>query len=222
MSAAAPQQVSSLLERAAGLSFLQGLLDGVRASTQGRLVLVAGEAGVGKTLLLRGFCEAQPAARILWGACEPLGTPRPLGPLLDTCAHSREPRRSDGARARGSGTPLRGCRKRRAGAPPRGVRAHRGPPRLGGPAQAWRAESWAGGGRGSPPRSGPRRSGRGARFRRALSDRRTSPSERECRASGADERHPRRRAGVVPSRHRAAAPVRHGHERSDRRPRVAS
>ena len=86
MSAAAPQQVSSLLERAAGLSFLQGLLDGVRASTQGRLVLVAGEAGVGKTLLLRGFCEAQPAARILWGACEPLGTPRPLGPLLDIAA----------------------------------------------------------------------------------------------------------------------------------------
>src|SRR5258708_38366984 len=34
--------------------------------------------------LLRGFCEELGGAvRVLWGACEPLRTPRPLGPLAD-------------------------------------------------------------------------------------------------------------------------------------------
>jgi DNA-binding CsgD family transcriptional regulator/tetratricopeptide (TPR) repeat protein len=38
---------------------------------------------VGKTALLRRFCdEHRESARILWGACDPLFTPRPLGPLL--------------------------------------------------------------------------------------------------------------------------------------------
>ena len=47
-------------------------------------MVVGGEAGVGKTALLRAFCAAQGAAvRILWGVCEPLQTPRPLGPFLD-------------------------------------------------------------------------------------------------------------------------------------------
>jgi MoxR-like ATPase len=45
-------------------------------------VVVGGEAGVGKTALLRRFCDAH-ATRVLWGACEPLRTPRPLGPFLD-------------------------------------------------------------------------------------------------------------------------------------------
>src|SRR5207342_1651304 len=50
----------------------------------GRLVLLAGEAGGGKTAVVRRFCdEVGPAARLLWGACDPLFTPRPLGPLLD-------------------------------------------------------------------------------------------------------------------------------------------
>lgn len=50
----------------------------------GRVVLVGGEAGVGKTALLRRFCEdVAGRARILLGACDPLFTPRPLGPLLD-------------------------------------------------------------------------------------------------------------------------------------------
>jgi DNA-binding CsgD family transcriptional regulator len=47
-------------------------------------VLVAGEAGVGKTALMRRFCdEHHGSVRILWGACDALFTPRPLGPLLD-------------------------------------------------------------------------------------------------------------------------------------------
>ncbi len=70
----------SLLERDDSLATLAGLLAEVR--TEGRLLLVGGEAGVGKSTLLRRFCETADA-RVLWGACEPLRTPRPLGPLLD-------------------------------------------------------------------------------------------------------------------------------------------
>jgi len=47
-------------------------------------VFVTGEAGVGKTSLLRRFCaEQHDAPRLVWGACDPLFTPRPLGPLVD-------------------------------------------------------------------------------------------------------------------------------------------
>jgi DNA-binding CsgD family transcriptional regulator/tetratricopeptide (TPR) repeat protein len=50
----------------------------------GRLVFVAGEAGVGKTSLARRFLEEQPdSVRVLWGACDALFTPRALGPFLD-------------------------------------------------------------------------------------------------------------------------------------------
>ena len=49
----------------------------------GRLVTVAGEAGVGKTALLEQFQHDLPDARWLWGACDGLFTPRPLGPLYD-------------------------------------------------------------------------------------------------------------------------------------------
>ena len=55
----------------------------VRRSSRGRIVLVSGEAGVGKTALVRRFCDGcGRSARILWGSCDPLFTPRPLGPLL--------------------------------------------------------------------------------------------------------------------------------------------
>jgi len=71
------------------MSVLNGLLAGVRLESQGRLVLVAGEAGVGKTSLLRSFCETQDrSVRILWGACAPLRTPRPLGPFVDVADKS--------------------------------------------------------------------------------------------------------------------------------------
>jgi DNA-binding CsgD family transcriptional regulator len=76
-----------LVERADSLAALAARLDEVRATATGRLVLVGGEAGVGKTALLRAFCaapaRAPTAPRVLWGACEPLRTPRPLGPLAD-------------------------------------------------------------------------------------------------------------------------------------------
>jgi DNA-binding CsgD family transcriptional regulator/tetratricopeptide (TPR) repeat protein len=72
-----------LLEREPALDALGGWLAEARAG-RGRLVLVAGEAGVGKTTLMAAFAARQrPLARVLWGACDPLTTPRPLGPLAD-------------------------------------------------------------------------------------------------------------------------------------------
>ena len=71
-----------LLEREEELATLAEALANVNAGSSGAFVLVHGEAGVGKTALLRRFCQ-EASARVLWGACEPLFTPRPLGPFID-------------------------------------------------------------------------------------------------------------------------------------------
>jgi DNA-binding CsgD family transcriptional regulator/post-segregation antitoxin (ccd killing protein) len=76
---------NELLERARALTELDSLA-AVAASGRGRLGLVSGEAGVGKTALVRRFCDEQRSARVLWGACDALFTPRPLGPFLDIAA----------------------------------------------------------------------------------------------------------------------------------------
>ena len=49
----------------------------------GRLVLIAGEAGVGKSALVEQAQRGLPEATWCWGACDGLFTPRPLGPLFD-------------------------------------------------------------------------------------------------------------------------------------------
>ncbi|MGH2997560.1 MAG: AAA family ATPase, partial [Gaiellaceae bacterium] len=73
----------ALLERSAFLDALGGSLDDATAGRR-RLVFLRGEAGVGKTVLLRRFCaEHAGSARVLWGSCEGLFTPRALGPLVD-------------------------------------------------------------------------------------------------------------------------------------------
>jgi ATP/maltotriose-dependent transcriptional regulator MalT len=73
-----------LLERSEHLAVLGDTLATVAGSGQGRLVFVRGEAGVGKTEVVRRFCEQQhSSARILWGACNALFTPRALGPFVD-------------------------------------------------------------------------------------------------------------------------------------------
>jgi DNA-binding CsgD family transcriptional regulator/tetratricopeptide (TPR) repeat protein len=75
---------SVLLERSHHLAALRESLAAVRGSSSGRLLLVGGEAGVGKTVLIRQFCdEERRSARILSGACDALFTPAPLGPLLE-------------------------------------------------------------------------------------------------------------------------------------------
>src|SRR5439155_7503849 len=75
---------TELLERARELSMLGEYLEAVQRSSRGRVLLIGGEAGVGKTALLRRFCDDWPGgARFLWGACDALFTPRPLGPFAD-------------------------------------------------------------------------------------------------------------------------------------------
>ena len=71
-----------LLERDAQLASLTGYAGEARHG-DGRLVLVAGEAGVGKSALVEQAQRDLPAARWFWGACDGLFTPRPLGPLFD-------------------------------------------------------------------------------------------------------------------------------------------
>jgi len=74
---------ATLLERGEALAALErALVDSVDGG--GRLVIVSGEAGVGKTTLVRRFCELRSGdMRLLWGACDSLRTPRPLAPFHD-------------------------------------------------------------------------------------------------------------------------------------------
>jgi DNA-binding CsgD family transcriptional regulator len=75
---------SRLLERASHVAALNQHLGAVDRVSGGRLVLIGGEAGVGKTALVRHFCAEQARSlRILSGSCDALFTPRPLGPFLD-------------------------------------------------------------------------------------------------------------------------------------------
>jgi DNA-binding CsgD family transcriptional regulator len=72
-----------LLERDESLGALQGALAEAVTGT-GHMVIVGGDAGVGKTALARALADAAGTPRrVLWGACDPLSTPRPLGPFVD-------------------------------------------------------------------------------------------------------------------------------------------
>ena len=62
---------------------LRGVFSEVRAGS-GRMVLIAGEAGVGKTALVTAFRDATGgASRVLEGSCDALATPRPLAPFAE-------------------------------------------------------------------------------------------------------------------------------------------
>ncbi len=76
-----------LLEREPQNHALQAALqDAVR--NHGRILLVSGEAGIGKTSLVASFTDQnRMKADVYWGACDPLLTPRPLGPLYDIALH---------------------------------------------------------------------------------------------------------------------------------------
>jgi DNA-binding CsgD family transcriptional regulator/tetratricopeptide (TPR) repeat protein len=77
---------SELLEREEALAALHGALSESRAGS-GRLVLVSGEAGIGKTALVLAFGRTiGRSSRVLTGACDPLFTPSPLSPFADIAA----------------------------------------------------------------------------------------------------------------------------------------
>jgi predicted ATPase len=72
-----------ILERGAVLVELSRMLGEAEAG-EGRLTFVGGEAGIGKTSLLRRFGElVRERTPLLVGGCDALSTPRPLAPLLD-------------------------------------------------------------------------------------------------------------------------------------------
>jgi DNA-binding CsgD family transcriptional regulator/tetratricopeptide (TPR) repeat protein len=75
----------TLLERELQLSALAEYAADARRG-EGRLVLVSGEAGVGKSVLVEALEEREPDAVWAFGACDGLITPRPLGPVLDIAA----------------------------------------------------------------------------------------------------------------------------------------
>ena len=74
-----------LLERGQSLASLAAYAEQARQG-DGRLVLVAGEAGIGKSALVEWLHSDLLDARWSWGACDGLFTPRPLGPLFDLAA----------------------------------------------------------------------------------------------------------------------------------------
>ncbi len=74
-----------LLERRAQLTALAEYANDACAG-QGRLVFVAGEAGIGKTTMVEAFVGRTRGMRVAQGACDGLFTPRPLGPLYDVAA----------------------------------------------------------------------------------------------------------------------------------------
>lgn len=79
---------ATLHERDHLLERLDEVLDDATAG-HGRMVLVAGDAGAGKSTLVARFAarvassDRRPRPDVLIGYCDPLTTPRPLGPLLD-------------------------------------------------------------------------------------------------------------------------------------------
>jgi ATP/maltotriose-dependent transcriptional regulator MalT len=73
----------ALLERGPALDMLSAAL-GEAGGGEGRVALVYGEAGIGKTSLIEAFVQApHRSARVLWGACDSLHTPRALAPVHD-------------------------------------------------------------------------------------------------------------------------------------------
>ena len=72
-----------LLERSAAMATLAQALRSA-ADGRGRVVLLTGEAGIGKSTVLRAFRRSIPrGVRVLTGGCDDLLTPRALGPLRD-------------------------------------------------------------------------------------------------------------------------------------------
>ncbi len=82
-----PATAAGLIERDEPLQTLKDRLK-LAARGSGNAVLLSGEAGIGKTVVLRALVEARGEARLWWGACDALETPHPLAPLYDIARSS--------------------------------------------------------------------------------------------------------------------------------------
>lgn len=79
-----------LLERESYLAELDVAL-AQADSGAGRIALVSGEAGIGKTSLIAEFTHRHTdSVHVYWGACDSLFTPRPLGPVHDMASQLHE------------------------------------------------------------------------------------------------------------------------------------
>ena len=73
----------ALIERDGLLASLQQHFDDI-SDGEGHCVFISGEAGIGKTALVKAFCKKQSDECSMYqGACDALFTPRPLAPLYD-------------------------------------------------------------------------------------------------------------------------------------------
>lgn len=73
-----------LIERAEFLTTLLAQFQKIETTGEGHCVFVSGEAGIGKTALVKAFCKQQQNdCTVYQGACDALFTPRPLAPLYD-------------------------------------------------------------------------------------------------------------------------------------------
>ena len=72
-----------LIERADLMASLDAEFENVKDG-EGKCVLVTGEAGIGKTSLIKNLCgKKRTSCNIYVGTCDALFTPRPLAPLFD-------------------------------------------------------------------------------------------------------------------------------------------
>ncbi len=99
------QRPTELLERTLPLARFAAALEGLQTRpSQGACLLISGEAGIGKTSLLRQSRQLAPVGlQWLHGACEPWPLPLPMGPLIDF-ADALPPSLAHAVR---SGAPLR-------------------------------------------------------------------------------------------------------------------
>src|SRR5690349_20579561 len=82
-------RVDRLLEREAELEKLTWMAERVRGG-RGAVALIRGEAGIGKTSLLRAMRDLA-GLPFYVGRCEPLSVPEPLGPLHELAAAAGAP-----------------------------------------------------------------------------------------------------------------------------------
>src|SRR5664279_684493 len=78
-----------LIERTGFLTSLRSQFEKT-VGGEGHSVFISGESGIGKTSLVKAFCnEIKNEATIYTGTCDALFTPRPLAPLYDIAWHIR-------------------------------------------------------------------------------------------------------------------------------------
>ncbi|MGW5312087.1 AAA family ATPase [Nocardia thailandica] len=72
-----------LLERDSQLGLLRAAVASLERDGTGAGIAISGDSGAGKTTLVDAAAAEARAARVLRVECDPLGTPRPLGPFKD-------------------------------------------------------------------------------------------------------------------------------------------